>query len=340
MATISTLAEPASLPAMNVALDRLRCPIDGRTLTLQGDAIVCADKAHRYPMVDGVPVLIDDSTSIFATEQVAASATLHGHRSLPYRIADAIRPPESFNSDAPMRFARFRDLVCAEAEDGPARVIVVGGGVQGKGMECIDGDPRVEIITTDVYISDQVAVACDAHQLPFADGSVDGVIVQWVLEHVMSPHDVVAEIHRVLRPAGLVYAETPFMQAVHEGAYDFTRFSDLGHRRLFRMFEEIDRGVALGPATSLLWAIRYFMRSIPRRSRLAVRLLDLVTSCSAFWLLYLDKYLSDHDGAYDAASGVFFLGRRAEMPVSDREIIAGYRGTMGGSASQRRGLVS
>jgi ubiquinone/menaquinone biosynthesis C-methylase UbiE len=65
----------------------------------------------------------------------------------------------------------------------------------------------------------------DGHQLPIADGSVDGVWIQAVLEHVLDPSIVVQEIHRVLTPGGVVYAETPFMQPVHEGAYDFTRFS-------------------------------------------------------------------------------------------------------------------
>ncbi|CAH2407660.1 hypothetical protein MES5069_620012 [Mesorhizobium escarrei] len=32
------------------------------------------------------------------------------------------------------------------------------------------------------------------------------------------------------------------MQQVHEGAYDFTRFTELGHRWLFRRFETISRG--------------------------------------------------------------------------------------------------
>jgi len=52
----------------------------------------------------------------------------------------------------------------------------------------------------------------------------DAVWIQAVLEHVLDPVRVVAEIHRVLRPGGLVYSEIPFMQEVHEGAYDFTRF--------------------------------------------------------------------------------------------------------------------
>ena len=38
--------------------------------------------------------------------------------------------------------------------------------------------------------------------------------------------------------SGIVYAETPFMQQVHEGAYDFTRYTVLGHRYLFKKFKQ------------------------------------------------------------------------------------------------------
>jgi len=58
------------------------------------------------------------------------------------------------------------------------------------------------------------------------------MLVQAGLEHVRDLWQVVAEIHRVLKDDGLVYAETPFMQQVHEGPYDFTRFTESGHRYL------------------------------------------------------------------------------------------------------------
>ena len=57
----------------------------------------------------------------------------------------------------------------------------------------------------------------DAHRVPLATESVDALVIQAVLEHVLDPWRVAAEIHRVLRPGGLVYADTPFLQQVHEG---------------------------------------------------------------------------------------------------------------------------
>jgi predicted SAM-dependent methyltransferase len=43
----------------------------------------------------------------------------------------------------------------------------------------------------------------DAHVLPLADGSMDAVVMKFVLEHVPEPAKVVSEIFRVLKPGGV-----------------------------------------------------------------------------------------------------------------------------------------
>ena len=93
-------------------------------------------------------------------------------------------------------------------------------------------------------------VICDAHDLPFKEKSFDAIICQAVLEHVADPYRCVEEMFRVLKPKKFIYVETPFMQQVHMAPYDFTRFTYLGHRRLFRRFKEIDSGIACGPGMS------------------------------------------------------------------------------------------
>ena len=101
-------------------------------------------------------------------------------------------------------------------------------------MEPFYPEPRIALVAFDIYASPQVQFVADAHHIPLEDGCFDAVIVQAVLEHVLEPGRVVAEIYRVLKPNGLVYAETPFLQHVHEGAYElFTRFTESGHRYLF-----------------------------------------------------------------------------------------------------------
>src|SRR6202051_1803948 len=138
---------------------------------------------------------------------------------------------------------------------------------------------------------------------PLKDGAFDGVWIQAVLEHVLEPAAVVAEIHRVLRRDGLVYAETPFMQQVHERAYDFSRFTQSGHRWLFKRFSEISAGPIGGAGVALVWSIRYFSRALGAGDKLS-RLISL----SFFWIRLLDAFTRGRAVA-DAASGVFFLGR-------------------------------
>jgi len=203
--------------------------------------------------------------------------------------------------------------------------LVVGGRTLGEGMEELAADPRLHLVESDVAFGPRTALISDAHDIPFQDGTFDAVVVQAVLEHVLDPHRCVAEIHRVLVPEGLVYAETPFMQQVHGGRFDFTRFSALGHRRLFRMFEEIDSGAVCGPGMALAWSYQAFLLSFARKrwSRLAV--LGFARLTGFFWK-YFDHILIESPGALDAASGCYFLGRRSDVALPDRELIQQYRG--------------
>ena len=151
------------------------------------------------------------------------------------------------------------------------RVLVVGRATAGIGFQALLEDPDVECVETDVTFSDRTQIICDAHDLPFADSTFDAVVCQAVLEHVLDPIRVVSEIHRVLVDGGLVYSEIPFMQQVHGGKYDFTRFTLLGHRRLYRCFDEVRSGAQGGPGMALAWSLWYFMRALAPSAVPAVR---------------------------------------------------------------------
>lgn len=94
-------------------------------------------------------------------------------------------------------------------------------------------------IYCDIDSNAEVDLFCDAHELPFVERVFHGVIITAVLEHVLYPERVVNEIHRVLVDGGAIYSEIPFMQQVHEGAYDFTRYTLSGHRLLMNQFQEL-----------------------------------------------------------------------------------------------------
>jgi len=197
---------------------------------------------------------------------------------------------------------------------------MVGGGSIGQGMDPLYADPDIHIYAFDIYRSPYVQFVADAHQIPMPDELFDAVVIQAVLEHVLQPSDVVEEIWRVLKNDGLVYAETPFMQHVHEGAYDFTRFTESGHRYLFKRFELINSGASGGPGIQFLWSIDYFVRSL-LRSRTAGKLAKL----AFFWVQYLDA-LVPPQYAIDAASGVFFFGRKAQTTVRPSSMVDYYQG--------------
>jgi SAM-dependent methyltransferase len=272
-----------------------------------------------------VPILLDESRSLFSIE--AALAALRAPpASGPGAVRGLVRaltPAISRNVKGRANYAHLARLLHAQAA--PPRVLVVGGGLAGAGISALVSGASLELLQTDVVAGARTDLVCDAHGLPFADASFDAVVAQAVLEHVLDPARCVAEMHRVLRPRGLVYAETPFMQQVHEGRHDFTRFTHLGHRRLFRGFEEIESGAVGGPGMVLAWSWRYFLWSLTS-SRLLGSALTLFASLTSFWLKWLDGLLIDRPRALDGAAGVYFLGRRSDTTLDDRELIAGYRG--------------
>ena len=71
--------------------------------------------------------------------------------------------------------------------------------------------------------------------LPFADADFDGVVLKDLLEHVADPVAVVAEVHRVLRPGGRVFASSPDAQRWVWDDYTHRRpFTRKAFRLLFR----------------------------------------------------------------------------------------------------------
>ncbi len=201
-----------------------------------------------------------------------------------------------------------------------ARILVVGAG-----DKRYPDLPNVRYTYTDVILGEGADYVCDLHDLPFPDESFDAVIAVAVLEHVADPFRCASEIARVLRPGGYVYSVTPFMQQVHMGRYDFTRFTFLGHRRLFRHFTQIKAGMALGPAGALAWSLEYFCLSF-FTSPATRKYVRVAVKLATAPIKYFDRILARREGALDAAGGVYFFGTKADQPISDRELLKFYRG--------------
>ncbi|MBT2508910.1 class I SAM-dependent methyltransferase [Streptomyces sp. ISL-98] len=304
------------------ALDQVKlllvCPQCRSALVAGDSAFHCVSAACPYhpadafPVVGRLPVLVDFERSILRRQDLVGPPRAAGGR-LPQLVRGVWKP---LNRVAVRNTERLLRLL-----PGPApTLLVVGGGTVGNGVAAVYADPRVQVIGFDIAPSAMTQFVADAHQIPLADRSVDAVLVQAVLEHVLDPAQVVSEIHRVLVDGGLVYAETPFLQQVHAGAYDFLRFTASGHRYLFRRFSEIDAGTVAGPGTQLLWSADHLVRGLTQ-STTAGRL----TRGALFWLRYLDA-LVPAGYASDNASALYFLGRKRDREMSPKEIVRYYRG--------------
>lgn len=68
----------------------------------------------------------------------------------------------------------------------------------------------------------------------------DAVIVTEVLEHTLDPFSATREIHRILKPGGIVYGSTPFDFRIHGPLPDCWRFTEHGLRTMFKDFKTIE----------------------------------------------------------------------------------------------------
>lgn len=336
---------PASIRLSNSDLQSLRCPICHESLTSAVDGeLRCTNESCRssFPIVDGIPIVINGAASIFSVEDFILRRTTtlaKGRPTALKRLLKALMGEAGFDSfkrrvramlpgidknlGSRKNYARLSELLSARGA--APRVLILGGGILGDGIDALTHTAGIQMVESDVSFGPRTRIILDAHDIPFVDQTFDAVIAQAVLEHVADPYRCVDEIYRVLKTDGLIYAETPFIQQVHAGRYDFTRFTHLGHRRLFRRFDEIDSGIVCGPGMALAWSYQYFLTSLvtSHGMRSAARLFARFTS---FFLKYFDPLLAKKGGAFDAASGFYLLGSKSERTLSDRELITLYRG--------------
>jgi SAM-dependent methyltransferase/uncharacterized protein YbaR (Trm112 family) len=307
-------------PLPDEAYDWLRCVCDARgRLQRAPESLTCTACGAVHPVVDGVPVILDRRRSVFDPEEIISSYR-SGPPSRPERaVRAALRfvPPIGSNLAAGRVSTVMRDMLSRIEKP---NLLVVGGGDAGAGLEGLLDEPRYTTVESDIYFGPRCNLIADGHDLPFASGSFDAVICQAVLEHVVRPHDCIAEMHRVLKPHGVVFIDVPFLFPVHMGAHDFTRFTLGGLRAACRRFDELEAGVSGGPGQAVAWMILYDLRALSSAKAWSACVL-LVAPWFLFWLQYIDKLLVRRPQASDVASGLFFLGTRSDRPRSDKEVL-------------------
>jgi SAM-dependent methyltransferase len=94
---------------------------------------------------------------------------------------------------------------------------------------------------------------CGEESLPAADGSFDFVYSWSAFEHILQPVGVLREVHRVLRPGGVVMVQVwPFYHSKH-GSHLWHWFPD-GFAQLLHDTDSIERTVRAAPEQGPAWS--------------------------------------------------------------------------------------
>lgn len=303
----------------------LCCPYCKSKVLKKGTYFQCSNKGcfHNkqegfYSSINEKPILISEyyCDTVFDAKSITSLVSRRKDSALKEMIDNILYGVPHITE---RNCAKFMELI--SKEQNTPNCLVIGSGEIGRGTKKLFDSKTISIVGSDIYESNFVDVVSDAHYLPFEDQSIDGVWIQAVLEHVVNPQMVVEEIFRILKPDGIIYAETPFLQQVHEGRYDYSRFTVLGHRYLFKNFTSIDIGGNKGAGVALAWSIKYFLWALFRSKRIA----SLLSLPFTILLRLLEKFV-DERSLYDASSGVYFLGKKNSETLTHKNLAKLYKG--------------
>jgi uncharacterized protein YbaR (Trm112 family) len=295
-----------------IALKRLVSPGARVPLAHAGRSLRTVDGRRDYPIVSGVPILLTDPSRMTAALEAQRGAMLREYEApLPGRLRGLYRRLMAAPGDQRTRASHrafeslFGDLpadaLCLSIGGGPRRI-------------------RPEFVNLNLAAFPNVDVVADAYELPYADGVVDVVHCEAVLEHLEHPDRAAAEMFRVLRPdCGRAFIATPFLQPYHGYPDHFQNFTLSGHRRLFERagFRVREAGTCVGPVFALRDLFLNLLRSVLPGGgvgRWLARLAALLTVP----LLYLDRIAGERADSSALASSTYLLlerrGQAAQRP--------------------------
>ncbi len=260
------------------------------------DRILCPSCAVEYPIVRGVPIMMDPATRAtlrgLDTKKRSRGA---GSISILDKIKQLTAPPSPSLNTSRMAQRMLADL-----------------GTQAAILDLGSGTHRLaeHVVNLDIDLFPSVDVVAAGQALPFRDSVFDGVVTQAVLEHLPDPGSAVREIRRVLKDGGYIYAEVPFLQGYHADPDDYQRFTASGIRWLFKDFDSIDIGVCVGPSSALAWMLREYARLLVQPSELFGKIMYRLVGWVTLPLKYLDLIVTRSGKAHMIAAGLYFYGRK------------------------------
>src|SRR5260370_9755808 len=98
--------------------------------------------------------------------------------------------------------------------------------------------PGKEFVTSDVVAAPGIDQVLDLHHLDLANNTVGTAILLDAIEHVEKPWLALQQVHRVLKPGGVVVMTSWMYFPVHEHPDDYWRFTASGFRALLAPCED------------------------------------------------------------------------------------------------------
>jgi SAM-dependent methyltransferase len=255
---------------------KLVCPKTHQCLVVRGSYLQTADGQFCYPLVNGVPILLDEEKQrkYLAEEDGAMEQTYENmNKPASFRASLLYRIDKLAERGGDYRSSKSREAFETIAEQqGPGDLFLSVGG----------GPLRVhpKLVNLNIGLFANVDIVGDGYALPYANESVSAVHCEAVLEHLEYPDQAVSQMFRVLKPGGQVFAATPFLQAFHAFPNHFQNFTLIGHQRLFERagFDIVSSGVCVGPTYTVVDLVARYCAYLPTRvlSQLAPRFVRLL----------------------------------------------------------------
>jgi|GEM_PF-536702 len=168
-----------------------------------------------------------------------------------------------------------------------------------------------EFINLDIFPFPGVDVVGSADKLPFKDATFDGLTSESLLEHVADPKGVAAEMRRIVKPGGVIYASAPFIHPYHASPDDFNRFTTSGLKELFPGFDVLEIGVRSGPWSAFLILLAYWLGVIfAFGSRRAAPFLAHIFMLILGPLKFFDILFSKLPGAEAVSAHLYIIARK------------------------------
>jgi len=99
-----------------------------------------------------------------------------------------------------------------------------------------------EYVGCDMRAGPGVDRVLNLHRIDLPDNTVGTVFLMDTLEHVEYPHQALAEVHRILKPDGIVVMSSVLDFFIHATPNDFWRFTPDGFRSLLKHFQHFHVG--------------------------------------------------------------------------------------------------